>query len=99
MGTFLVIAGLFAYVLIISSSVSESARQSWYSLSVEEQEIIENQYSCCGFNTPDEMTEGCEFDQTCDTPVLAELTGKIRFTTIMCAICAIIQVSHHCGST
>lgn len=91
--TIFLAAGVGAYALILSGSVAENSRQAWYKLDVEQKQIVENQYACCGFNTFDEKTDGCEFDQTCDEPVVAELTGKIKFATVMAAICAVIQVS------
>ena len=90
--TLVVVGGIAGYTFSVGGGLQESARRNWFQFNDEQKKTIESHYACCGFTSAAEKSEGCEPEQTCGEPLVADLGGKLKVLAIIAAVVAGIQL-------
>ena len=81
-------------LMIDAGSLMESARDSWFALSPDHQQSIEDKLSCCGYEDVRESRspQGCPYLQPCSKPLTGRLENLLKTARIAVSAAMLLYV-------
>lgn len=81
------------YIYIISGNLSDTLTANWNDFDDSQKETIETSFSCCGWSTLREGTDGCRGFKTCEDPVTDDVESKLTLLTSVTAVVCGLQLA------